>query len=123
MTKFRITTVAVLALTVAVAAFAVPAIARTGASSATIVTVTEGKPSEFRITLSKKTVRHGAVTFKVTNKGSIHHDFKIAGRKTKMLQPGKGATLTVTLTKGKKPYQCTVTGHAAGGMKGTLTVT
>jgi uncharacterized cupredoxin-like copper-binding protein len=123
MTKFRIAAGAVLALAVAVVAFAVPATARNSASSATVITVTEGKPSEFKITLTKKTVRHGAVTFLVTNKGTIPHDFKIAGKKTKMLSPGKKASLTVVLTKGKKLYMCTVTGHAAGGMKGTLTVT
>jgi uncharacterized cupredoxin-like copper-binding protein len=36
--------------------------------------------------------------------------------------PGKKATLKVTLKAGKAPYLCTLPGHAAGGMKGTLTV-
>ena len=61
------------------------------------------------------------MTFKVTNKGPPKHDFKIAGKKTKMLKHGKSATLTVTLKKGKKyTYICTVPGHAQLGMKGTL---
>jgi uncharacterized cupredoxin-like copper-binding protein len=37
---------------------------------------------------------------------------------------GKSATLTVTLKKkGRYEYLCTAPGHAAGGMKGILTVT
>jgi uncharacterized cupredoxin-like copper-binding protein len=123
MRKFLVVSLPVVALGVVTFAVSVPAAARTSAVSATVVTVTAGKPSEFRFTLSKNSVKAGAVTFKVSNKGTIPHDFKIAGKKTKLLQPGKSATLNVTLTKGKKPYQCTVTGHAAGGMKGTLTVT
>ena len=91
--------------------------------TATAVTVTAGKPAEFHFVLSKKTVKHGAVTFKVVNKGNLPHDFKIAGKKTKLISPGKSATLKVTFKKaGKYAYLCTVPGHAAAGMKGTLKV-
>jgi uncharacterized cupredoxin-like copper-binding protein len=92
------------------------------APTATTVTVTAGKPTELRFTLSKKSVAKGVVTFKVTNKGALDHDFKIAGKKTAKLRSGKSTTLTVTLKAGKVPFLCTVSGHAAGGMKGTLTV-
>jgi uncharacterized cupredoxin-like copper-binding protein len=74
-----------------------------------------------RFTLSRKTAPHGKVLFVVTNKGSLKHDFSIAGKKTIMLGKNKSATLTVTLKKGKYPYKCTVPGHAAAGMKGTFT--
>jgi uncharacterized cupredoxin-like copper-binding protein len=100
-------------------ALALPAWA---ASEATGVTVTAGKPSELRFTLSKKTVAKGTVTFTVTNKGKLTHDFRIGGKKTTLLKPGKKATLKVTLKAGKAAYLCTLPGHAAGGMKGTLTV-
>jgi uncharacterized cupredoxin-like copper-binding protein len=90
----------------------------------TTVTVTIGKPSEFHFTLSTKTVKHGTVVFKVTNKGSIQHDFAINGKKTKLLSKGASATLTVTFAKaGSFAYKCTVPGHAAAGMKGVLKVT
>jgi uncharacterized cupredoxin-like copper-binding protein len=103
------------ALAVTVAAYA--------AAAADTVAVTAGKPGELRFTLSKKTVKKGAVVFKVTNKGSLGHDFKVAGKKTPLLAKGKAGTLKVTFTKpGKYAYLCTVPGHAAGGMKGTLTV-
>ena len=108
------------ALACASLALALPAL---GGMSATGVTVTAGKPAEFKFTLSKKSVTKGAVTFTVTNKGKLEHDFKIAGKKTVKLKPGKAATLKVTLKAGKAAYLCTLPGHAAGGMKGTLTVT
>jgi uncharacterized cupredoxin-like copper-binding protein len=93
-------------------------------TSATSVSVTAGKPSELRFTLSKKTVPKGSVTFRVTNRGTLSHDFKIAGKKTKLIAKGKSATLTTSFAKaGKYAYLCTVPGHAAGGMKGVLTVT
>ena len=59
----------------------------------------------------------------VTNRGTINHNFRIAGKKTASLAAGKSATLRVTFTKaGKYAYLCTLPGHAAGGMKGVLTV-
>jgi uncharacterized cupredoxin-like copper-binding protein len=75
---------------------------------------------EFKFTLTTKTVKHGKVTFRFTNKGKLQHDFKIAGKKTPLVSPGKSASLTVTLKPGKYTYICTVPGHAAAGMKGTL---
>jgi uncharacterized cupredoxin-like copper-binding protein len=67
-------------------------------------------------------VTKGAVTFTITNKGKLEHDFKINGKTSKKVKPGKSTTLKVTLKAGKLKYLCTVPGHAAAGMKGTLTV-
>ena len=102
----------------------------------TTVTVTAGKPSTFAFTLSTKSVKTGSVTFKVTNKGTIPHTFKVcsaatksdsanscSGKVTPSLSPGKSATLTVTFSKkGSYEYLCTIPGHAAAGMKGLLKV-
>lgn len=114
------------ALVVLIAAVSlVAAMSAFGGSSstdATTLTVTLGKPSELKITISKKTIAKGATTFKVTNKGALTHDFKIAGKRTVMLKTGKTATLKATLKAGKYAFLCTVPGHAAAGMKGTLTV-
>jgi len=94
-----------------------------GASHATVVNVIAGKPAELKFTLSKKSSAKGVVTFKVTNKGVLEHDFKIGGKVTKKLKPGTTATLRVTFKKGGKfPYICTLPGHAAGGMKGVFVV-
>jgi plastocyanin len=65
---------------------------------------------EFSFTLSKRSVPTGTtVIFTVVNKGKISHNFKIAGKKTKTLNPGQSATLTVKFAKkGQYPYLCTV---------------
>lgn len=91
------------------------------AGAATSVNVTAGKPSELKFTLSKSSVKAGRVTFRVTNRGSLKHDFRIAGKKTKLISKGKSASLTVTLKRGRSRYVCTVPGHADGGMRGVLT--
>jgi uncharacterized cupredoxin-like copper-binding protein len=111
-----------IAIVASAAAALVVALPASGAPTATTVDVTAGKPSELRFTLSKKIVATGVVTFKVANRGKLEHDFRIAGKKTAKLKPGKTATLKVTLKQGKAAYLCTLPGHAAGGMKGTLTV-
>jgi uncharacterized cupredoxin-like copper-binding protein len=122
MSKIRVATLGI--ATIVVLAWAMPALAHHGRAAAT-VTVSAGKPSPFSFTLSTKTVKHGVVTFKVKNAGvGLPHDFSINGKKTPQLAPGKSATLTVTFAKaGSYAYKCTVPGHAAGGMKGTLKVT
>jgi len=89
----------------------------------TPVAVTAGKPTELRYTLSKTIVPKGPIAFKVTNKGKIAHDFKIAGKKTVKLAAGKTATLQVTIARaGRYTYLCTLPGHAAAGMKGVFRV-
>jgi uncharacterized cupredoxin-like copper-binding protein len=111
-------------LLLAAAVLAVPALgaAAISAAAATSVSVTAGKPSELGFKLSTSRVSPGAVTFRITNSGTLAHDFKIAGKRTKLVKKGKSTTLTVTLKKGTYSYLCTVPGHAAGGMKGKLTV-
>jgi uncharacterized cupredoxin-like copper-binding protein len=122
MNKFRVATLGLIA-GVVMLVWAIPAMAHSSRATST-VTVTAGKPSIFAFTLSTKTVKHGAVTFKVKNGGALPHDFAINGKKTKMLSPGASTSLTVTFAKaGSYPYKCTVAGHAAAGMKGTLKVT
>jgi uncharacterized cupredoxin-like copper-binding protein len=103
----------------------------------TLISVTAGKPSELAFTLSKTSmVPAGTITFKVTNLGVAFHNFKICtipvpsaagaknacfGKATLVLKHGKSVTLTVTLSlAGKYEFLCTVTGHAAAGMKGLI---
>ncbi|HWB21524.1 MAG TPA: plastocyanin/azurin family copper-binding protein [Gaiellaceae bacterium] len=103
--------------------------------TATVITVTAGKPTELGFKLSKfSNIPAGTVTFKVTNQGLAFHSFKLCttpvataaknsctGVVTKILKHGQSATLTVKLTKtGKYEFLCTVPGHASAGMKGLL---
>jgi uncharacterized cupredoxin-like copper-binding protein len=137
-TKVRAVSFAVFALA-ALLVWALPASAKPTTKTtakATIVNVTAGKPSEFRFTLSAKSVKVGSVTFKLSNKGALPHTFKVcsspkggsanscAGTGTAQVSPGATATLTVKFAKtGSYEYLCTVPGHAAAGMKGDLKVT
>lgn len=113
----RVTSAA--ALLAVVGVVAAPALGSRTHATATAVTVTA---TEFHFKLSKTSVPHGSVTFTLVNKGKLAHDFKIGGKKTALVKPGKSAKLTVTLKAGKAAYLCTVAGHAAAGMKGKLTV-
>jgi uncharacterized cupredoxin-like copper-binding protein len=121
MNKFRIATLGVV-VAVGVLVWALPAMAHSSRAAVT-VTVTAGKPAEFKFTVAPASVKAGSVTFKVLNKGALSHDFWIGGKKTPMIASGKSATVTVTLKAGSAAYKCTVPGHAAAGMKGTLKVT
>ena len=116
----RIVSLTAVLAVAAVSVFTVVAYAGQNHATATTITV---KATEFKFALSKKSAPHGKITFKVTNKGHVQHDFKIAGKKTPMLKPGKSASLTVSLKKGSYKYMCTVPGHAAAGMKGTFKAT
>jgi glucose/arabinose dehydrogenase len=78
---------------------------------------------DFRFTFSRKSVPAGRVRFTVVNRGVFLHDFAIGGRKTRLLQHGERAVLTVVFRRPTRlAYRCTLPGHAAAGMKGVLTV-
>ena len=91
---------------------------------ATATTTIKVQAGEFFFKLSKSSItKPGTVAFVVKNVGHIAHDYKIAGKKTALIQPGKSATLKVVFKKaGKFTYLCTVPGHAANGMEGRFTV-
>jgi uncharacterized cupredoxin-like copper-binding protein len=106
-------------------------------ANATLISVIAGKPSELAFKLSKfSALPIGTLTFDVKNEGASAHDFKLCttpvgtdahntcvGVSTKILAPGKTATLTIKITKkGTYEYLCTEPGHAAAGMKGILGV-
>jgi uncharacterized cupredoxin-like copper-binding protein len=87
-------------------------------------TTVQVKGGEFFFRLTTKSIaKPGTVTFVFKNIGHVSHDFKINGKKTPLIQPGKTARLVVAFKKkGKFSYLCTVPGHAAAGMKGVFTV-
>jgi uncharacterized cupredoxin-like copper-binding protein len=112
-----------IALAIALAALvaAAPVAARPSAAKATTITV---QMKEFKFILSKSTVRHGTITFKLVDKGKLAHDFRINRKTSKLIKPGKSGTFIVTIKKkGKYVYNCPIPGHTAAGMKGTLKVT
>jgi uncharacterized cupredoxin-like copper-binding protein len=117
MLRLKLSTGFALAALIAALGAASIAFAHPQAAAVTTVKVTA---TEFKFKLSTKTAKHGLVIFKVTNKGKIAHDFKISGRKTKKLSPGKSDTLRVVLSKGNHKYICSIDSHAQFGMKGTF---
>jgi uncharacterized cupredoxin-like copper-binding protein len=115
------------------------AVSHSASSKVNVITVTAGKPSELAFKLSKTSlVPAGTITFKVTNMGIAFHNFKICtipvpsaagaknsclGKSTPTLKHGQSAMLTVKVSlAGKYEFLCTITGHAAAGMKGLLGV-
>jgi len=65
----------------------------------------------------------GPLTVTLVNHGAVDHTFEIQG--TSLLlkaNPGSSVTGTVTLAKGTYTFECTIPGHAAAGMKGTVVV-
>jgi uncharacterized cupredoxin-like copper-binding protein len=121
---FRGLALAVLAAFGALAGVFLPASsAKTTTAHASKVTINV-VANEWSFKLSKRSVPVGTtVVFKVTNKGKIGHNFKIAGKSTKLLAPGKSQLLTVKFgKKGTFSYICTVTGHARLGMQGKFAV-
>lgn len=99
---------------------ATPALAQSSHATAKAIKVTA---TEWHFKLSTSTVAApGSVVFTVVNTGKLAHDFKINGKKTPLIAPGKSSKLTVRFKAGKFKYLCTVPGHAAAGMKGVLTV-
>ena len=103
-----------------------PGSSSSGATAPSTVkgTSVQVKGGEFFFRLSTKSaIKPGTMTFVFTNVGHVLHDFKINGKQTLLIQPGKTAKLVVTFkNKGAYPYLCTVPGHAEAGMKGVFTV-
>jgi uncharacterized cupredoxin-like copper-binding protein len=120
--SFRVLPALVSAAVLAVAGSSVAGAAvKAHAAATTKISV---KATEYKFALSATSLaKPGTVAFTVKNAGHIAHDFSIDGKKTALLKPGKSATLTVTFSKaGSYAYKCTVSGHAALGMKGTFKV-
>jgi len=106
----------------AVAAFS--SVASVASAQGVSVTLTEWK-----VALSRDTVRSGAVTFRVSNAGSMSHSFYIRGagvdKGTRELAKGEAASLTVTLKAGTYDVFCPMSeeSHKKAGMARTLVVT
>jgi plastocyanin len=74
------------------------------------------------------TAKTGKVTIVMANPSSVfQHDVAIKGNgvkvKGKVVGKGGVSKVTATLKPGKYTFYCTVPGHEAAGMKGTLIVT
>ncbi|MER6025335.1 copper-binding protein [Streptomyces sp. NPDC001851] len=94
------------------------------AGQGTRVTVTE---TEYALKLSRSSFTPGTYTFVSDNHGKITHALSIDGpgvedAKTRNIDSGQQATLTVTLKKGTYDLYCPVDGHKQLGMDKHITV-
>jgi plastocyanin len=68
----------------------------------------------------------GDVTIVLTNDSSVEHDVAIKGNgvdaKSDLASNGETTTVSANLASGTYTFYCTVPGHEAAGMEGTLTV-
>jgi uncharacterized cupredoxin-like copper-binding protein len=109
---------------IATVALAPHASARTDTHAAKAATTIRVAAKEFSLKLSTQSIAKPAtVAFSVKNTGKMEHDFRINGKQTRLIRPGRTSQLVVTFKKkGNYHYLCTVPGHAAAGMKGVFTV-
>ena len=103
------------------------ALANGGSSGTTKTTSSITVPitlTEFAILPTRLMAPPGALSFKVSNTGSMDHDFQIVGLgKLATLRPGESRTLELPgVVAGRYKVICTVPGHAASGMTGELMV-
>ncbi|MFM7871224.1 MAG: multicopper oxidase domain-containing protein [Actinomycetota bacterium] len=119
--------VAVAALFVAIAALTGLAEGQSSESGSEAgVTVVDVQLSEFAITPAAIVVPPGKVQLRVTNTGSMVHNFSIPAleKKTSDLLGGESEILDLgDLKEGAYDALCEIAGHAASGMVATLTVT
>jgi hypothetical protein len=86
------------------------------------------KLSEWKVELSESKIGEGAVTFTVSNTGSIPHALEVEGQgieqQTPLIQPGTQATLSLTLRAGTYEVYCPVgeDSHKKLGMETHLQV-
>ena len=77
------------------------------------------EPAEFTIPANTD------VTVHLPNRGVIVHDFNIDALdiRSGLVQPGDETTVTINAPAGDYEYYCSVPGHRAAGMVGTMHVT
>ena len=110
---------ALLAAFAAAAVFALPAAFGSSSAPNAKYTVTA---TDFKFKFSSLRFRAGTHSLTLVNRGEATHDLRIAGKKTRILNPGQRQTIRVRLKRGRHTAICTVPGHARLGMKTTINV-
>ncbi len=83
--------------------------------------------TEYALTPTDATVKHGPVKIDVSNDGKIVHSLNVEGPNGdialgKDLQAGQSGSFTANLPPGKYEWYCPIPGHKDLGMKGEITV-
>ena len=115
-----------LALSILALVFAAPVAAAPTTAAATTLHIS-ASASGLRYSSTRLKAPAGKVTIVMKNLSPLQHDIAIKGKgvtaKGKVVGKGATSTVSVTLKKGIYTFYCSVDGHAAAGMKGTLTIT
>ena len=88
----------------------------------------QASATEFRLTLSRTTIRRGPAIIELVNYGEDDHDLalrRIGGNRTyriPLVHPGDTGELDTRLPAGRYAVWCTLADHRARGMRATLRV-
>jgi plastocyanin len=95
-------------------------------AAATTLKLAANPAGQLAYTTKSLSAKAGKVTIDFSNASPVEHDVAIAQGNTVAGQTpvftGGSKTVTLTLKPGKYSFYCTVPGHRAAGMEGTLTV-
>ena len=84
-------------------------------------------PSALRFSQSELEAPAGTVTLVMENPSALEHDISVRGdgvdEQGEVVGQGEESSVMVELEPGEYEFYCSVPGHEAAGMKGTLTVT
>jgi plastocyanin len=94
--------------------------------SAGVVEIDADPNGLLKFLAASASAKPGKVTLRMKNPSSVQHDIAISGGGISQVGPvvanGGVSTVTTTLKPGTYTFYCSVDGHEAAGMKGTLTV-
>jgi uncharacterized cupredoxin-like copper-binding protein len=114
-------------ITLALAAVVCMLVATSVASGATTLRLSAASSGALKYSTTTLRAKAGKITILMKNPSPLRHDIAIKRNgpriaKGKIVGKGGTSTLTVVLKKGRYTFYCTVPGHEAAGMKGTLIV-
>lgn len=115
---------------VCLAALAVAVSLGTGAWASaqrtTTLKISSASGMSLKFSTSKLKAKAGTVTIVMKNEGMMPHNVAIKGHginvKGKVVNHDQTSKVTAKLKRGRYTFYCSVPGHEAAGMKGTLTV-
>jgi plastocyanin len=91
-----------------------------------VVQIDADPTGQLKFTASSASATAGQVTMKMKNASSVPHDIGVKGNGVNQVGPivsnGGTSTVSLSLKPGTYTFFCSVDGHEAAGMKGTLVV-
>lgn len=111
----------------AVAALALTALPAQGAARKSVLEISTAPGAALKFSTRSLKAKAGVVTIVMRNRSFLPHDIAIKGHgvnaKGRTVPKGGTSTVTARLKAGRYEFYCSVPGHEAAGMKGTLTIT